>query len=185
MAGKNTKTDAKKNQNQTPKSEKYYLAGTVTTALYGKRQFANGKSDKEDKYRLSLKCTKKAIEGLKEAAEPFYVDVEDKWLPEWLTEETNEDGGYINLSSSYPFPVGEYASGEIQNRGMIQEFLTENGGNINGSEVVALVSIKPGAVYPQAILIKKLKKQTIADMFAGADGFMDIPSELEEELPFA
>ena len=98
MAGKNTKTDAKKNQNQTPESEKYYLAGTVTTALYGKRQFANGKSDKEDKYRLSLKCTKKAIEGLKEVAEPFYVDVEDKWLPEWLTEETNEDGGRVYKS---------------------------------------------------------------------------------------
>lgn len=180
MAGKNTKTDAKKNQ--TPESEKYYLAGAVTTALYGKRQFANGDSDQEDKYRLSLKCTKKAIEGLKEAAEPFYVDVEDKWLPKWLTEETNEDGGYINLSSSYSFPVGEYVSGEIQNRGMLQEFLTENGGNINGSEVVALVSINPGAIYPAALLIKKLKKQDIGSMFKADDsGFMEA---FGEELPF-
>lgn len=183
MAGKNsTKTDAKKEQNQKPESEKYYLAGTVTTALYGKRTFANGKSDKEDKYRLSLKCTKKAIEGLKEAAEPFYVDVEDKWLPEWLTEETADDGGYINLSSFYPFPVGEYVNGEIQNRGMLQEFLTENGGNINGSEVVALVSIKPGAIYPAALLIKKLKKQDIGSMFKTDDnGFMEA---FGEELPF-
>lgn len=180
MAGKNTKTDAKKNQ--TPESEKCYLAGTVTTALYGKRQFANGKSDKEDKYRLSLKCTKKAIEKLKEAAEPFYVDTEDKWLPEWLTEETADDGGFINLSSAYPFPVGEYVNGEIQNRGMLQEFLAENGGNINGSEVVALVSIKPGAIYPAALVIKKLKKQDIGSMFKTDDeGFIEA---FGEEMPF-
>ena len=180
MAGKNTKKETK--QNQTPESEKYYLAGTVTTALYGKRQFANGKSDKEDKYRLSLKCTKKAIEGLKDAAEPFYVDVEDKWLPDWLTEETSEDGGYINLSSSYTFPVGEYVDGEIQNRGMLQEFLTENGGNINGSEVVALISIKPGAIYPAALLIKKLKTEDIGSMVTtDDDGFMEA---FGEELPF-
>lgn len=181
MAGKNNaKTDAKKNQK--PESGKYYLAGTVTTALYGKRTFTNGKSDKEDKYRLSLKCTKKAIEGLKEAAEPFYVDVEDKWLPEWLTKYTNEDGGYINLSSSYTFPVGEYVDGEIQNRGIFQEFLTENGGNINGSEVVALVSIKPGAIYPAALLIKTLKKQDIGNLFKTDDnGFIEA---FGEELPF-
>lgn len=178
MAGKNTKKETK----QTPESEKFYLAGTVTTALYGKRQFANGKSDKEDKYRLSLKCTKKAIEGLKEAAEPFYVDVEDKWLPEWLTKETNEDGGYINLSSTYPFPVGEYVDGVIRTRGMLQEFLTENGGNINGSEVVTLVSIKSGAIYPAALLIKKLKKQDIGSMFkTDDDGFVEA---FGEELPF-
>lgn len=183
MAGKNnTKTDAKKEQNQTPESAKHYLSGTISAALYGKRQFANGKSDKEDKYRLSLKCTKKAIEGLKEAAEPFYVDVEDKWLPEWLTKDTPDDGGYINLSSSYCFHVGEYINGEIIDKGDFDVYIADNGGNINGSEVVALVSIKPGAIYPAALLIKTLKKQDIGSMFkTDDDGFMEA---FGEELPF-
>ena len=76
MANTKKNTQAQKEQ----ENGKFYLAGTITTAMYGKRTFANGKKDKDDKYRISLKCTAEAIDKLKETAEPFYVDTEEKWL---------------------------------------------------------------------------------------------------------
>ena len=42
MAGKN---NTKKNTQAEQESGKIYLAGTITTAMYGKRTFANGKSE--------------------------------------------------------------------------------------------------------------------------------------------
>ena len=62
MAGKN---NTKKNTQAEQESGKIYLAGTITTAMFGKRTFANGKSDKEEKYRLSMKLTAETMEKLK------------------------------------------------------------------------------------------------------------------------
>ena len=179
MAGKTTN---KKAAQEKQESGKYYLAGTVTTAMYGKRNFPNGKSDKEDKYRLSLKCTADAINGLREAAEPFYVDTEDKWMPEWMKTDPDEEGGYINFASGFDIRCGEYRDGEIIDKGDMTDYIADNGGNINGSKVVVSVTIKPGAIYPAAMIIKELHKQDIASMFDTDDnGFM---SAMGEELPF-
>ena len=176
MANAKKNTQAQKEQN----NGKFYLAGTITTAMYGKRTFANGKKDKDDKYRISLKCTAEAIDRLKETAEPYYVDTKEKWLPDWLTEETPKDGGYINLSSGFDFRVGEYVNGAIIDAGNLTEYLADHGGNINGSKAVVLVSIKPGAIYPAALLIKELHVMDIGTMFAGDD----FQSAFGEELPF-
>lgn len=165
---------------QEQESGKFYLLGTITTAMYGKRTFANGKKDKEEKYRVSLKCTAETIEKLKDTAEPFYVDTDEKYLPDWLTKDTPEDGGYINLASSFPFRVGEYVNGAIVDKGELPEYLEANGGNINGSTAIVLVTIKPGALYPAALLIKELKKQDIGSMFAGSE----FTEAFGEELPF-
>lgn len=164
MAGKN---NTKKSTAEQAEQEngKVYLAGTITTAMYGKRTFANGKSDKDEKYRLSMKLTAESMDKLKKAAEPFYVDVEDKWMPDWLTEETDKDGGYINLSSNYDIRTGEYRDGQIVDVGYMSDYVADNGGNINGSKAVVLVIIKPGAIYPGALLIKELHKVDIESMF--------------------
>ena len=55
----------------------------------------------------------------------------------------------------------------------------EANGNINGSKVVLMVTLKEGAIYPQAILIKELHQTNIEDLF---EGFMDIDGD--ESLPF-
>lgn len=178
MADKTKKNS--KQEAQEMETGKVYLAGTITTAMFGKRTFANGKKDKDEKYRISLKCTKEAVDKLKEAAEPYYVDTEDKWLPDWLTEETPEDGRYINLSSGFNFRVGEYINGAIVDQGDLTEYLSDNGGNINGSKAVVLVNIKQGAIYPAALLIKELHKQDIGSMFGG-EGFTEA---FGEDLPF-
>lgn len=181
MAGKN---NTKKNtQTEQPESGKIYLSGTITTAMYGKRTFANGKSDKDEKYRLSMKLTAETMEKLKEAAEPFYVDVEEKWMPDWLTEETDKDGGYINLSSNYDIRTGEYQNGQIVDVGGMSDYVADNGGNINGSKAVVLVIIKPGAIYPGALLIKELHKVDIGSMFNTGDE--DFKAVLDgDDLPF-
>ena len=176
MANTKKNTQAQKEQ----ENGKFYLAGTITTAMYGKRTFANGKKDKDDKYRISLKCTAEAIDKLKETAEPFYVDTEEKWLPEWLTSETPADGGYINLSSGFDIRVGEYVNGAIADAGNLTDYLADHGGNINGSKAVVLVSIKPGAIYPAALLIKELHVMDIGSMFAGND----FENAFGEDLPF-
>lgn len=178
MAKNTTKTQEQKQDEQV--SGKFYLSGVVTTAMYGKRSFTNGKKDKEDKYRISVKCTAESIGKLKEVAEPFYVDTEDKWLPDWMTKEAPEDGGYINLSSSFPFRVGKYEGREIVDCGQFEDFLADNGGNINGSKVVVLITIKPGAIYPAALLIKELVVQDIGSMFEGED----FEAAFGDELPF-
>ena len=180
MAGKN---NTKKNTQAEQESGKIYLAGTITTAMFGKRTFANGKSDKEEKYRLSMKLTAETMDKLKEAAEPFYVDVEEKWLPEWLTGDTDKDGGYINLSSNYDIRTGEYVNGTIVDKGGMSDYVADNGGNINGSKAVVLVIIKPGAIYPGALLIKELHKVDIGSMFNADDA--DFKSAFDgEDLPF-
>lgn len=178
MAKNTTKTQAQEQEKQ--ESGKFYLSGVVTTAMFGKRSFTNGKKDKEDKYRISVKCTAENINKLKEAAEPFYVDVEEKWLPDWMTKETPKDGGYINLSSRLPFRVGNHEGGVIVDCGDFQDFLSNNGRNINGSKVVVLVTIKPGAIYPAALLIKELVVQDIGSMFEGED----FEAAFGDELPF-
>ena len=180
MAGKN---NTKKNTQAEQESGKIYLAGTITTAMYGKRTFANGKSDKEEKYRLSMKLTAETMDKLKEAAEPFYVDVEEKWLPEWLTGDTDKDGGYINFSSNYDIRTGEYVNGAIVDKGGMSDYVADNGGNINGSKAVVLVIIKPGAIYPGALLIKELHKVDIGSMFNADDA--DFKAAFDgEDLPF-
>lgn len=178
MAKKTTKTQEQAQEKQ--ESGKFYLSGVVTTAMFGKRSFINGKKDKEDKYRISLKCTAESINKLKEAVEPFYVDTEEKWLPDWMKKETPKDGGYINLSSSFPFRVGKYENGTIADCGAFDDFLVDNGGNINGSKVVVLVTIKPGAIYPAALLIKELVVKDIGSMFEGED----FEAVFGNELPF-
>ena len=180
MAGKN---NSKKAAAQELEAGKIYLPGTITTAMYGKRTFSNGKSDKDSKYRLSLKVTAETMDKLKETAEPYYVDVEDKWLPEWLTSDTDKDGGYINLSSNFDIRTGEYVNGAIVDKGNMSEYVADNGGNINGSKAIVLVYIKQGAIYPGALLIKELHKVDIGSMFSTDNE--DFKAVFDgEDLPF-
>ena len=58
--------------------------------------------------------------------------------------------------------------------GYLIDYINEHG-NINGSKVVLLLTLKEGAIYPASILIKELKQVTIADMFQDFD---------DDEMPF-
>ena len=151
------------------------VRGTLTSAMFGKRNFAKG-GDKEDRYRYSIKIVPEDLKALREAAEPFYEKVEEKWIPKWLTSDDPKDLEYINLSSHYDILAGlkEYGSAEMQYLGnLVDDYIADNG-NINGSKVILSITIKEGAIYPAAILIKELKKQTIEDMF----------EDVDDELPF-
>ena len=52
-------------------------------------------------------------------------------------------------------------------KGTMSDYIKANGGNINGSKIALSLTIKKGAVYPAAILVKELHSQTINDMFDG------------------
>ena len=151
------------------------VRGTLTGAFYGKRTFAKG-GDKEDRYRYSLKIVPEDLKALREAAAPYYEDVDEKWIPKWFNSDDPEEMEYLNLASMYDIRAGlkEYGSTEMQDLGnLIDDYIKENG-NINGSKVIFSVTLKEGAIYPAAVLIKELKKQSIEDMF----------EDVDDELPF-
>ena len=53
-------------------SKQVIIAGVVTTAMYGKRNFSTGQSDDTEKYRISLKVVPAQVEALKQAAEGYF-----------------------------------------------------------------------------------------------------------------
>lgn len=146
------------------KAKSLYIRGTLVDAMYGARSFNKGKDAKE-KYRISIKAVEEDMEKLVEEAEPYYENVDEKWLPKWYTDEDARE--YLNLSSNYDIKAGlKTGPGNIEELGgLIDDYIGSNG-NINGSKVIVLVTLKEGAIYPQSILIKELHKVTMADMFA-------------------
>lgn len=175
MAAKTTNKKAVKAEEEKIESKSVYLRGIITEAMFGKRSFGKG-SDSKDKYRLSLKVVPEDMDKLIEEAGPFYEETDEKWIPKWYTDEDARE--YLNLSSNFDIKIGKKTADGVEDCGTMMDFIADNG-NINGSEVVLMVTLKPGAIYPQAILIKKLHTQTIGEMF---NGFMDVGED--EELPF-
>ena len=175
MAAKTTKANNKKAETEELKAKSVYLRGVITEAMYGKRSFGKG-SDSKEKYRISLKVAPEDMEKLIEEAEPYYEETDEKWIPKWYTDEDARE--YLNLSSNFDIKIGKKTADGVEDCGTMMSFIEANG-NINGSEVVLMVTLKPGAIYPQAILIKKLHTRTIGEMF---NGFMDVSGD--EELPF-
>ena len=175
MAAKTTNKKAAKAEEEKIESKSVYLRGVITEAMYGKRSFGKG-SDSKDKYRISLKVVPDDMEKLIEEAEPFYEETDEKWIPKWYTDEDARE--FLNLSSNFDIKIGKKTADGVEDCGTMMTYIEKNG-NINGSEVVLMVTLKPGAIYPQAILIKKLHTQTIGEMF---NGFMEVDGD--EELPF-
>ena len=87
----------------------------------------------------------------------------------------------MNLSSNFDIKAGirNAETGKIDDIGYLTDYISENG-NINGSKVVIMIVLKEGAIYPVSILIKEIRKVTMAEMFAG---FADSDDD-DDELPF-
>ena len=148
-------------------SKQVVIAGVVTTAMYGKRNFSTGQSDDTEKYRISIKVKPSAVQALKDAAEGYFEGIDDKWIPDWYKKDAAETE-YLNFSSSFDIRIGELGvNNRMFDKGTMSEYIRVNGGNINGSKIALSLTIKKGAVYPAAILVKELHSQTINDMFDG------------------
>ena len=169
------KAAAKQQEKKENESKSLYLRGILTEAMFGRREFKKG-SDSKDKYRISLKIEPEDMEKLIEEAEPFYEDTDDAWIPKWFKDENARE--FLNLSSNYDLKIGIKEDGQLKDLGKMWDYIQDNG-NINGSKVVILVTLKPGAIYPQAILIKELHQTNIEDLF---NGFMETNGD--DELPF-
>lgn len=169
------KAAAKQQEKKENESKSLYLRGIITEAMFGRREFKKG-SDSKDKYRISLKIEPEDMVKLIEEAEPFYEDTEEKWLPKWYTDEDARE--FLNLSSNFDLNIGIKENGKLKDLGKMMNYIEANG-NINGSKVVLMVTLKPGAIYPQAILIKELHQTNIEDLF---NGFME--TDGDDELPF-
>ena len=167
----NNKTKNNKKQNiEELKATSIFVRGTLTDAMFGKRSFAKG-SDSKEKFRISIKALPEDMEKLVEAAEPYYENTDDAWIPKWYKDEEARE--YLNVSSNYDIKAGLKTAEGIQELGNLMDYINENG-NINGSKVVLMVILKEGAIYPQSLLIKELHQTTISDMFM----------EFEDELPW-
>lgn len=166
---KNSTNDNKKQKD----SASVYVRGTLTDAFYGAKDFKKGRQQAE-KFRISIKAVPEDMEQLVKTAAPFYKDTDEQWIPKWFKNEDERE--YLNLSSNFDIKAGmrNAETGAIDELGdLIGGYIKEHG-NINGSKVILMVTIKEGAVYPASILIKELKHTTIADMFA----------DFDDELPF-
>lgn len=173
MAKDNKKTT--NNEKQELKNKNVYVRGVICDVMYGKRSFKKG-GDKEDKYRISIKAEREDMDKLAELAEPYYEDVDSKWLPKWFTDPDSRE--YLNVASNYDIPAGQKINGQIEELGKLQEYVNSNG-NINGSKCVLMLTLKEGAIYPGSILLKEIQHKSLADMFADYDEDDDA-----EELPF-
>ena len=177
MSKTNTNKAAKADDNkQELKSKSVYVRGAICDVMFGKRSFKKG-GDKVDKYRISIKAEREDMDKLAEAAEPYYEDTDDKWLPKWLTDPEARE--YLNLASNYDIPAGmRGADKTIEELGNLYQYVNEHG-NVNGSKCVIMLTLKPGAVYPSSILLKEIQHKTMADMFADYD-----EDDEADELPF-
>ena len=110
-------------------SKSVYIRGILTDAFYGKRSFKKGE-DAKDKYRFSIKANADDMAALVEAAEPYYEDTDEKWLPKWFTDEDARE--YLNLSSNFDIKAGikNPETGKIDDIGYLTDYINENG-NIN------------------------------------------------------
>lgn len=169
------KAAAKQQEKKENESKSLYLRGILTEAMFGRREFKKG-SDSKDKYRISLKIEPEDMKKLIEEAEPFYEETEEAWVPKWFKDEDARE--FLNLSSNFDLKIGIKEDGQLKDLGTMWDYIQDNG-NINGSKVVILVTLKPGAIYPQAILIKELHQTNIEDLF---NGFME--TDGDDELPF-
>lgn len=160
-----------KKEKKVLKSKSVYVSGILTDAFYGHKSFdINGK----DKFRISIKIVPEDMGRLIEEAKEYYEEVDKKWIPKWFTDKNARE--YLNLSSNYDIKAGlkNAETGEIEELGYLIDYINVHG-NINGSKVVLLLTLKEGAIYPASILIKELKQVTIADIFQ----FFD-----DSEIPF-
>ena len=152
------------------------IAGIVTTAMYGKRNFSTGQKDEVEKYRISIKVNSATVQALKDAAKGFFDGIDDKWIPDWYKKDAAETE-YLNFSSSFDIRIGELGvNNRMFDKGTMTEYIKAKGGNINESKIALSLTIKKGAVYPSAILVKELHSQTINDMF-GDDNLDDLFAE--------
>lgn len=150
------------------------VCGTVTEMMYGRRTYANGRKDKEDKFRLSIKLADGEIEKFIEAAAPYYENADATYVPKFLKEDaTDEDKQFLNFKSGFTFGFVQKTEDGFEDIGDFEQVLEDNG-NITGSKVVVTVKLKEGAFYPVACCIVELSKKSISDYFTDCD-FDDLP----------
>lgn len=171
------KTVVKKQEQQAELQPKFVrVCGTVTDMMYGRRTYSNGRKDKEDKFRLSIKPADGEMDKLIKEAIPYYEDADANYIPKFLKDDaSDEDLEYLNLKSSFEFPFAKLENGAIVEAGTFTNVL-EQYGNITGSKVVVTVKLVEGAFYPASVCIVELKSKSFTDFY----------SDLEfDELPFA
>ena len=172
------KTKVSKKQEQQAELQPKFVrvCGTVTDMMYGRRTYNNGRKDKEDKFRLSIKPASGEMEKLIEEAAPYYENADANYIPKFLKDDaSDEDLEYLNLKSSFEFPFAKLENGKIVEAGTFTNVLEQNG-NITGSKVVVTIKLVEGAFYPASVCIVDLKSKSLTDFY----------SDLEfDELPFA
>lgn len=176
---KNNTAPAKQEETNNAAEEKLTITvyGTVTDVMYGRRNFKNGKADKEDRYRITIEPIEGEMQKLIDACSKLY-DLNDKnWLPKFMADDaTDDDKKYINLKSSFDFRFGilvNRKTREIEEVGGVEDTL-EKFGNINGSDVAVKIIVKKGAYYPLSVLIINQRSKTMSDYYEDSD-FSECP----------
>lgn len=151
--------------NSEKKNDLIKVRGVLTGCMYGATQF-----DKDDKLHVSIKFGDgervKLIEEVD--ARHAYDKTQDGFMPTWYKDEKSE---YINFKSKFDIKAVYNKDGAKCNS-TLKEMLGELG-SLTGSDVIAAVNIKDGAVYLAAIAFTTLKVTNAADFFD------------DDELPFA
>lgn len=110
------------------------IKGDVVRAYNGRTKFTEKVAN-----RLTLKCEDLPFEEF----DKVYATSGSKLTPSWVKDRT----GYINLNSIYDIPVKTTNSREIAFTDWCNDFPT------SGSKVSVKLTLKEGAIYPNAILV--------------------------------
>ena len=174
MNNKKNTAPAKQEETNNTVEEKLTITvyGTVTDLMYGRRNFKNGKSDKEERYRITIEPLQGEMQKLIDACSKLY-DLNDKnWLPKFMSEDATEDDmKYINQKSAFDFRIGQLLNRktrEIEEIGGVADVL-EKFGNINGSDVAVKINVKKGAYYPLSVLIINQRSKTMSEYYEDSD----------------
>lgn len=174
MNNKKNTAPAKQEETNNAAEEKLTITvyGTVTDLMFGRRNFKNGKSDKEERFRITIEPLEGEMQKLIDACTKLY-DLNDKnWLPKFMSEDATEDDmKYINLKSAFDFRIGQLLNRktrEIEEIGGVADVL-EKFGNINGSDVAVKINVKKGAYYPLSVLIINQRSKTMSDYYEDSD----------------
>lgn len=135
--------------NEVKVSKKVIVKGILTSCYYGK-----SKLDKDNnKFRLSIKVEQSEVEKLRNKAVELKTYETTRLVPKWFTDDI-ETIEYLNFKSIYDLPLKHENETTT-----LEDVLSDNDNYLNcrlvGSECRISVTLKEGAIYPNAIMIDK------------------------------
>ena len=139
-----------KEEKKTLETKKLAINGIITEMTFGKKF-----KDTEPRYHVSVKISEETRDKLIEIAAPYFENVEERFIPEWL----NAKSLYINLKSKYPV--------KVMTEGGTDEHVIRENEDYVGARGTVLANLKEKGLYLAGVVCKDQKEKTLENFFKG------------------